>query len=196
MVGIRLAAFQLVEGNIIARIEFVITMQLMIHTLTKRLEELFAGQVFQLAKPCIDGGSTMVMNTAFIAKNTRLHIVKVILTWLLKGWIIALLLELLSLQIVARVEFIADGKRDDVQFIQWSAHSQHLEHGVLGTVVAVLGTSLTLGNPNILTLLGNSIVDVAAHELTGTHHFMGRQATTNGKGLVHPDQTLNPRINQ
>ena len=39
-------------------------------------------------------------------------------------------------------------------------------------------------------------MDITAHQLTGTHHLVSCQSTTNGKSFVHANKTLNPRINE
>ena len=39
-------------------------------------------------------------------------------------------------------------------------------------------------------------MDIAAHELAGTQHLVGRQSTAHGESLVHADQSLDPRIDE
>ena len=138
----------------------------------------------------------MVADTPLIAEDTRLHVVEVVLTALLERRVVALLLELLRFQVVAGVVLVADGQRHDVQLTQVAAHSQHLQHRLLCTVIRVLGTSLTLGNPDILLLLADGIVNIAAHKQAGTQHLVGRQSTAHGESLVHTDQSFNPRIDE
>ena len=39
-------------------------------------------------------------------------------------------------------------------------------------------------------------MDVAAHQLTGTQHFLRCKSTANGECLVHTHQPLNPGIDE
>ena len=180
-------------------------MQLAVHATAECRKELVTRQVGQLIDPGVDGCRTAIDYASLIAEDARLHVVKVVLARFLKGGIVAFLLKLLRLEIVARVELVADGEGNDVQLTETvsgrsagsgGTHRQHLQHRVLCAVVAVLGTSLTLGYPDVFLLLGDSIVDIAAHQLAGAHHLVSRQATTHGKRLVHTHQTLDPRIDE
>ena len=107
----------------------------------------------------------MIVYTTFIAKDTRLHVVEVILAGLLKGRVIAFLLQFLSLEIVAGVVLVADRQGHDIEFLKVTTHRQHLQHSLLGTVVGVLCPTLALGQPDVLLLLCHSEMDVTAHEL-------------------------------
>ena len=138
----------------------------------------------------------MIMHATLITKNACLHIVEVILFALLEGGIVTFLLELLRLQIVTWVIFVADGKWHDIEFLQRTAHSQHFQYRLLGTVVRVLCPTLPLGNPDVLLLLCDGIVDVTTHQLTAFHHLMGSETTTHRKGFVHAHQSLNPGIDE
>ena len=140
-----------------------------------------------------------------ITENTNTHIIEIILTALLETCLIALLLELLSLQIITRIIFIADGQWYNIQIAQLiyqfcsrlrTSHCQHLQYSILGTIVRILSPTLALGNPDILILFCDSIMDITAHQLTGTHGLLRCQTTTHRKGFVHPNQTFNPRIYQ
>ena len=74
--------------------------QFAVDMLTECGEELFSGQVLEFVEPGVDGSSTMVVNSSFIAQDASLHVVKVVLTAFLKGRVIAFLLELLCLQVL------------------------------------------------------------------------------------------------
>ena len=177
-------------------------MQLTVDALAQRCEEVVLRQSAQLVYPRVDGCGTLVVYASLIAEDARLHIVQVVLFALLEGGVVALLLELLGFQVVARVELIADGQRHDVQIAQLvgkatlAAHRQHFQHRVLRMVTRVLGTSLALCYPDVLALLGHGIVYIAAHQLTGAHHLVGRQSAAHREGLVHPHQSLDPGIDQ
>ena len=165
MAGIIRIAIEFIEGDIVTGEEFVATMYLTIHTLCHRLEEFCLWNILQFLNPCINRSSSTVYHPTLIPQDTGLHIVKVVLTRLLKGRVITFLLELLSLEVIARVKFVAYGQRHDVQFLKISAHSQHLKYCILSSVIRVLSPTLALGNPYILLLLGNSIMDITAHQL-------------------------------
>ena len=142
------------------------------------------------------------MHTPLIAEDTRLHIIEVILTALLERRVVALLLELLCLQIVTGVILITDSQRHDVQVtefihhITFSTHRQHLQYRLLRTIVRVFRPTLTLCYPYILLLLGDGIMDVTTHQLTTTHHLMGCQPSAHGECFIHAHQSFNPRIDE
>ena len=196
MGGIGLITIQLIQGDIVAGVKLVATMYLAVHTLGQSLKPLCFGQRREFVDPGIDGSSGTISHSALIAKDACFHIVEIVLLTLLKGGIITLLLKLLCFQIVAGIKLVADGERYDVQFLQIAPHGQHLQHSILGMVARILGSTLALGNPDILLFLGHSIVDITTHELRGSQCFAQRQATAHGKSLVHAHQSLNPRINQ
>ena len=163
------------------------------------LRQVLISQLFHL---CIHGSSTMIMYTTFIAENTYTHIIKVILSALLKTWIVAFLLKFLSLQVIARVIFITDSKRYDIQvgklfvWLPLATHGKHLQDRLLRTVVAILCPSLALGYPDVFLFRVHRIVDVLAHELTRFNHLMWSERAAHHKRLVHPYQTFYPGINQ
>ena len=160
-----MATFQLVKGDIITRIEPIVTMELTIDSLAERLEVLLAWKLMKLVKPDIDRLSTMVVYTALITKDACLHVVQIVLLALFVSRIVAFQLELLCLEIVAGIELIADGQRYDVQLTKVTTHGQHLQHGILRMVAGVLGATFALGYPDVLAFLGYGIMDIAAHEL-------------------------------
>ena len=165
MAGIIRIAIEFIEGDIVTGEEFVATMYLTVHTLCHSLEELGLRHILQFPNPGIYRSSSTVHHPTLIPQDTGLHIVKVVLTRLLKGRVITFLLELLRLEVIARVKLIADGQRHNVQFLKITAHSQHLKYCILSSVIRVLSPTLALGNPYILLLLGNSIMDITAHQL-------------------------------
>ena len=167
-----------------------------VHPLCHRFVIFSFRKMGKIVNPGIDRCRRTIYHTALIAENARLHIVKIILTGLFESRIVTFLLELLSLQIITRVILITDSERNNVQFFQVTPHGQHLQHGILSTIVRVLGPSLTLGNPYILLLLRNSEMDVPAHQLRCSQGLTKRQSATNGKGLVHTDESLDPRIDE
>ena len=75
-----------------------------------------------------------VFHPPFKAENTRLHIGQVILSAFLELRVVALLLELFSLEVVAWVVFIGDGQRYDVECFQtfsrgaFTTHGHHLQY--------------------------------------------------------------------
>ena len=165
MAGIIRIAIEFIEGDIVTGEEFVATMYLTVHTLCHSLEELGLRNILQFLNPCINRSSSTIHHPTLISQDASLHIVKVILFAFLETGIVALLLELLGLEIIAGVVFIADSQWHDVQFLKISAHSQHLKYSILSSVIRVLSPTLTLSNPYILLLLGNSVMDITAHQL-------------------------------
>ena len=77
-----------------------------------------------------------------------------------------------------------------------AAHCQHLQHAFLCAVVAVLGTAFALGNPDVLFLLVDGVVHVAAHQLAAFHQFSRAEPAAHGECLVQLHQLLYPRINE
>ena len=140
-------------------------MYLLVHALAELGEELVAGQVFQLVNPLVDGCAAVVVDATLVAEDACLHVVEVVLTALLEGRVVALLLELLRLEVVAGVVLVGDGQRNDVQLAEVATHGKHFENRLLGVVAGVLGTALALGYPDVFVFLGDGIVDIAAHEL-------------------------------
>ncbi len=140
-------------------------MDVLIHPLCHSLIILRLGKGGEFFEPCVDGRCTMIVYTTFIAKDTRLHVVEVILAGLLKGRVIAFLLQFLGLEIVAGVVLVADGQGHDIEFLKVTTHRQHLQHSFLGTVVGVLCPTLALRQPDVLLLLCHSEMDVTAHKL-------------------------------
>ncbi|OMP13178.1 hypothetical protein COLO4_02140, partial [Corchorus olitorius] len=83
-------------------------------------------------------------------------------------------IQLAGLGLVARVVFIADRHRAQVQRLDHlaerlvlAAHVEHLEDRRIGTVVAVLGPTLGLGDPDRRTVVADRVVDVGRKQLVG-----------------------------
>ena len=142
--------------------------------------------------------SAMVMHLSFIAHDTRPHAQHIILFGLLPPLDITLQLELTRLKIVAWVILITDGQRYDMQLLQpfhgstCSTHRHHLQDGLLGAVVRILGPSFPLSNPDIVMLLFNHEVHIVRQSFTGHEHLSWRQGAFNDERLIHPYQILHP----
>ena len=82
----------------------------------------------------IDARSAMIMNSPFIAHNSRLHAQHIVSLGLLPSLYVALELELLRLEPVAGVILVAYCHRHDVQLLKalsdraFAAHSHHLDN--------------------------------------------------------------------
>ena len=144
------------------------------------------------------------MHMSLLPEDTRLHVRQVILFRLLPFGVVALQLELLRLQVVARIILIADGKGHDVQRLEAcdgrggviGIDGQHLQQRSLRLVARVLGTSLALGDPDILVLLVDGIMHVAAHGLRGLQHLTHRQRALHDECLVQAHQRANPGVDE
>ena len=209
--GMIVAAVQLVECNVVVWEDAITRMNLLVNALAEGSIELSSRQSSQFVNPFVHRSSAVVVHVSFIPEDARLHIVQIVLSGLFELRIVAFHLELLSLQEIAGVIFIADGERHDIEFAQrfddirnvgaiafsWeSPHSQHLQHRFLCAVIRVLGASFTLGYPDVLLLLCDGIVNISAHELTGAEHLLGREAAPDGECLVHAHQPFDPRIDE
>ena len=115
----------------------------------------------------VDAGCRLEVYPAFEAEQPGLHVQQVVRLTLLESGIVALLLELLRLEIVARVVFVRDGERSDVhlhqavQDVPLAANGKHLQHTFLRAVVGILGTPFALGNPDGLPFRGDGVVHIA-----------------------------------
>ena len=78
----------------------------------------------------------------------------------------------------------------------FSAHCHHLEDALLGTVIAILGSTLTLSNPDIFVLLLDGEVHIVGKTLAGHQHLAHTQGTLHDKRLVDTYQILHPRKRQ
>ena len=138
------------------------------------------------------------MYLSFIAHDARPHAQHIILFGLLPPFDVAFQLELPRLEVVARIELITDGQRNDVQLFQpfhrtaRPTHRHHLQDGLLGAVVRILGPSFPLSNPDIVMLLFNHEVHIVRQPFTGHEHLSWRQGAFNDERLVHPYQILHP----
>ena len=137
-----------------------------------------------------------------IAEDTGLHTYQIIHRSLLPVCVIALLLELLCLQKIAWVILITDRQRYKMQLLQtlddtaFSTHRHHLQNTLLGAVVAILGSTLSLGNPDILILLLDGEMHVIGKTLARHEHLAHTQGTLHDKRLVDTNQVLDPRKRQ
>ena len=77
-----------------------------------------------------------------------------------------------------------------------AAYSHHLQHTLLCAVVAILRTSLALGNPYGLLLLTDGVVHVARHAGRGFEHLAHGESALNDEGFVDANQFLNPGIDE
>ena len=77
-----------------------------------------------------------------------------------------------------------------------ATHGEHLQYSILSMVARVLRPTLTLGDPDILFLLVDGVVDITAHELRGSKRLAERKTATHDKGFVHAYQSFDPRIDE
>ena len=212
MVGIAVRAVQFVECDVVVREDAIAGMNLLVDALAQFGIKLIARQSGQFVNPFVHGSSAMIVHPSLIAEDARFHIVQIVLSALFELGQVSFLLELLSLQVVARVKLIADGERHNVQLAQrfddcrsavgstlrftQSSHREHLQHRFLRAVVRILGTAFALRNPDVLMFLCDSIMNITAHKLTGAQHFLGRESSSDGEGFIHAHQPLDPRINK
>ena len=142
------------------------------------------------------------MHMTLIAEDTGLHAYQIIHRSLLPVCVIALLLELLCLQKIAWVILITDRQRYKMKLLQafddtaFSTHRHHLQNTLLGAVVAILGSTLSLGNPDILVLLLDGEMHVIGKTLARHEHLAHTQGTLHDKRLVDTHQVFDPRKRQ
>ena len=150
----------------------------------------------------IDTWGCMIMHMSLVTEDTSLHAYEIIHRSLLPSFHVTLLLILLSLEEVARIILIADRQRYEMQLLQavddttFSTHRHHLEDTLLRTVIAILGSTLSLGNPDILVLLLNGEVHIVGKALARHQHLAHTQSTLHDKCLVDTHQVLDPRKRQ
>ena len=142
------------------------------------------------------------MDAPLVTEQSDLHISQIISSSLLICGIISLQLKFLSLQEVARIIFIRNGKRGDIKLhqavhdISFSTHSQHFEYTVLRTVIGVLGTPFALRDPDRLFFLTDGVVHITRHASRRLKHLSHSQCTLNDERLVDTHEFLNPRIDK
>ena len=165
-----LGILQEIERHIIAWIETVVTMYLVVDMGSNGIEEFLLRHLrVEGIQILIDTWGCMIMHMSLVTEDTGLHAYEIIHRSLLPSFHITLLLILLSLEEVARIELIADRQRYEMELLQsfdnttFTTHRHHLEDALLGTVIAILGSTLSLGNPDILVLL-----------LDGEMHIVGK----------------------
>ena len=122
-----------VEGYVVAGEEAVVAVNLAVDALGQFGVEFLLGQVTQFVYPRVDTGCGVVMNMTLLPFNACLHVHEVVLLRLLPCRVVATLLELLGLQVVARVVLITDGEGYDVECLDGLhgafgvAHGHHLQ---------------------------------------------------------------------
>ena len=110
----------------------------------------------QFAQILIDTGCHTETDAALISQKSGLHVQQVIIRGFLIVGYVALQLELLRFQIVARVVFVRNGERNDIQFLKIGDNVsvvpplQHLQNAVLRNVIGIFCTPFALGNPDRL----------------------------------------------
>ena len=165
-----LSILQEIERHIIAWIETVVAMYLVVDMSSNGIEEFLLRHLWvEGIQILIDTWGCMIMHMSLVTEDTGLHTYEIIHRSLLPSFHITLLLILLSLEEVARIVLIADRQRYEMELLQsfdnstFTAHRHHLEDALLGTIIAILGSTLSLGNPDILVLL-----------LDGEMHVIGK----------------------
>ena len=105
------------------------------------------------------------MHTSLRLKNTCKDTVQ-ILAWLLDIFHLLTLIEFDGFQNVARLPFVRDGYRQDVQLTQGSnlilllAHTEHLDDALIGLIVTILSSAIALCYPHGLMLLSDGVTDI------------------------------------
>ena len=145
---------------------------------------------------------TVVMNISFIAHDTRLHAQYIVLRRFFIVGIIAFKLHLLRFKIVAGVELVRNGERNNMQIFQsvdgvtLSANSHHFQNRLLRAVVRVFGATFALCNPDIFVLFVDGIVHIFRKQFAGSQHLSDRQITFNNKRFIHSYKVFHPRKRQ
>ena len=89
-------------------------------------------------------------------------------------------IEFQGLELIARLPFVGDGQRSDVQLFQGlyavfpARKVEHLDNSLVRQIHTVFGTAVSLGNPHALFLLGNGVADVFRHVLALEQEIPGR----------------------
>ena len=165
-----LLSIEQVMRHIVIRVHFVACMDTTVYQRRDTSKEFLLWQrIIQFIQLYIDASIGLEMHMPLHAEDTCLHVLEVVSLTFLKGSIITLLLELLRLQIVARIIFIGNGKRMDVHLTKtlensaFTTHDEHLENAILRTIVGILSPTLSLRYPDGLVLLTDGIVHVGRH---------------------------------
>ena len=149
-------------------------------------------------KEIVDTRSAMIVDTSFISHDTSLHAQYIVGFGFLPSLHITLELELLRFKPVAWVVFITDSYRHDMQLLQSfghrtiASHCHHLDNRLLSAVITILGTTLTLSNPNIVMLVVDDEIHVFSHSATVDEHFSYARTTLHDERLVNPHKILDP----
>ena len=104
--------------------------------------------------------------------------------------------DLARLQDVARLVFVGDAQRNDVQFaeilqeILLSAHVEHLEQTLLGHIRTVFRPSLLLGDPDRTLAAGDRVADILRQDLRGEIQFAGGNPADDLDHAVGADQVF------
>ena len=77
-------------------------------------EHVSLGHVFQFVYPFVHRSAGTEVHMPLVSEDANLHVVQVVLFVFLPRWIVALLLELLSLQVIARVVLVTERQGYDV----------------------------------------------------------------------------------
>jgi len=175
-------------------------MNLLVDSAGNLAEDLSFRHFCEFVKPVINRGHHFVVDATFLSHNAGLHIVEVVLLALLEARIVPLLLELLCLEIVARIVLITDTKGHEVELLEslydctFSGHRKHLEQRLLRLVATVFSSTLSLRNPDIFVFLLNGVMHVTTHSLTTFEEFPRTESPLNREGFIEFDERLNPRI--
>ena len=165
-------------------------------------EDFRLRQVRDFVEPGVDAGQGFVVDASLLPEDAGLHVVQVVLLALLERRIVPLHLELLCLEVVAGVVLVADAERHEVKVLEpvhdaaFASHRKHLEERLLRLVATVLGSAFALGNPDVLVLLVDGIVHVAAHGLTALQELPWAEAPFDCEGFVELDERLYPGIDE
>ena len=98
--------------------------------------------------------------------------------------------ELDGLEGVAGLPLVGDRDGDDVERLEvgevvlLATHGEHLDERCLGTVDAVLGASVALGNPYRLIQVGDDEADIGRDQLEAVVETLERPATVDTEHLV------------
>jgi len=191
-----------IEGNVIAREKLIARMYLLVDAASDLCEDLCLGHFREFVQPGVDARKGFVVDASLLSEDASLHVVEVVLLRLLERRIVPLHLELLRLEVVTGIVLVADTERHEVELLEslydraFARHREHLQQGLLCLVATVLGSALALRYPNVLVLLLNGIVHVAAHLLTAFEEFSRAQSPFDRKGFIELDERLNPRIDE
>ena len=159
-------AIQHVVGHVVVRPQTVGSVDALVYQARHRLV------VFVVRQPlhgrqllCVDGFTQYHMY-ASLPLHDACHDAVQVLTGLLRIFRVLRLIQFQGFQHLARLPFVGDGHRYDVQFRQCLhavfvlAHAEHLYNALVRAVYAVLRPSVALGNPHRLALFPDGIADI------------------------------------